>query len=357
MSTTLSAARSANNTLWSVVDRLRRGLAINSIVDLSRPAQVNPYVVVDEPLRDLDILTDLLQCSCSIFSGYYLQAFTVLSNNANVRTLRVIDQLNPSRTSVSTAIGNYGKTYFESFDDELNEVPSFEDNSKIIYENESLAVGKLLELDIDVPSQSNEKGVEVVKANKFKIPVMVSIRPAFVDSTTLTHIFSSSKNKPSADDRWNLVKAKQIAFFRDMVMMRDIIDAHRRTLAKDSSGVYESINDRRRNNSLMAITTNSTSFGDASNIVMITRETERALSRELKGQLSNPRVRARLFDDTYLILLFVVDEDFEQVTIYHRGQDTPQRVRFADIKRSEKGKGPDITGILASFVQQNAPTF
>lgn len=348
IATGLMAAR---GTITGVIDTIRNGQSLTSITDLSRPTQINPIVVLDKPLRESEAITSILQSLCSIYSAYYLQAFELVCNVDRIETLRVLDRLNPTRSVQRNSLYKAGnvKAGNESFDDlhvDANGVPALEAaRSNEIYEDDSLAVGKLLSVEFTEAS-----------GNKVKIPIMVSIRPVPVPSDTMTHIVSAKGKDNSFAERWFLWRSGQISFFKDLIGCTDLLDAHTQTLAKDKSGIYMDIVNNRSRNKLMSILRGDAGLNECSNIFVISRETEKAINRNINGRISDERTRKTIFDNTYLMLLCVVDEGFETVTIYHRGLKRPTVARFSELKRSERGKGPDITDILTAYLTSTIPS-
>lgn len=381
----IPAALSAGKTLMSrLVKAVQNGSKISSLADFSMPSRVEPLVLVDAPLAEQPYMTDILKFSLTTFSGYYMQAAALVQPVGKINTLKVLDQMNPNRAyqlnsrSVRDAIKagpvpvfsgeafQDGLPALETFDTpmEPNLIVSVEDqeekddekkkpegvrssdaeNTKKFYEIENLAVGKLLNIEF----QDGD--------NRATVPVMIRLIPTKVPSKVLTHIFTATTKNSSWKERYHLWRAGQISLVRDLIFSVDLVDQHRKALINDTSNVYAAITDRRRKNLLSSGLTNSPSMSDASNIAVISKETAKQISREMAGRLENLEVRKKLFNATYLILLVVVDEQWERVTIYHRGLDTPTELSFREIKSAEKGKGPDITEILKAYQLGSTPT-
>ena len=129
-------------------------------------------------------------------------------------------------------------------------------------------------------------------------------------------------------------------------------------MLNDQSGIYKEIMKRKRKGLWSTIFSLGTrpSVAKASNIMIISDQTAAQVEQVVGGKLSNPRVRAKLFQDTLLMLLFVVDTRFEMVTIYHRTIDQPTELPLKSIK-SGSSKQPDVMEILKSYQQQQAPRF
>jgi hypothetical protein len=341
-----------------------KGGKIGSLADLARPARVEPLVLVDQSIADQPYMEDIMKMSLTTFAGYYMQAVAMVMNVGRIDTLKVLDSLNPTRSegSLTQAVKDavwskesyaQGLPSLEAFQQPMepglilsledaggNRAPSLsveDDSIKKLYEVENLAVGKMLNVELKDGENSG------------KLPVLIRLLPTKVPSKVLTHIFTATTKNTSWKERYHLWRAGQIRFVRDLMFSIDLIDEHRKALINDTSNVYMTITDRRRNNLTKAAATGTPSMADASNIAVISMATAKDIGRTLAGKIEQVSVRKKIFDATYLMLLVVVDERWERVTVYHRGVDMPTELSFKEIKNSEKGKGPDITEILKAY--------
>lgn len=342
---------------------------VSSLSDLSKPARVEPLVLIDKPLAEQPYMEDVLKLALTTFTGYYLQAVAMVMNVGRVETLRVLDSLNPHRSvgdlsNIKDAVWSkesyaHGLPSMESFSQpmepdlivsiEASDPTKTDDKSRLaasvdkLYEVENLAVGKLVNVELKDGEHTG------------KLPVLIRLIPTKVAPSVLTHIFTTQSKNSSWKERYHLWRAGQIRLVRDLIFSVDMVDEHRKTLINDTSNVYATITDRRRTNSVKSIMTNAPSMADASNIAIISKETARDIAGVMHGKIDSVKIRKQLFDTTYLILLIVVDEQWERVTMYHRGLDAPTEMSFREIKSSEKGKGPDITEILKAYQLGSTP--
>lgn len=375
-----AAGSSAAKGLMSVVlNAAKSSMSISSLADLARPCRVEPIAIIDNVLADQPYMQDLMKVATSQFAAYYLQAVNMVMGVGKIDTLKVFDSLNPMR-SVGVDIGaavfskeNYseGLPSLEAFQQKIlgstlaqedrayyqfsleaeaatDGVPKKPPMSSIsggdgakIHEIENLAVGKLLNVDIN----------DAKTGTKAKLPVLIRLVPAVVPSEALTHIFTGG-GRDSWSHRFFLVKTGQIQFWRDFVLGQDMIDAHMKNLMSDRSGVYKEINDRRRNNVVKSVTSGRVSLADASNIAIISSNTLKTTASQLYARMDDMSVREKIFDNSYLLLLMVVDERWGRVTIYHRGVDLSSSYRLEDIKMAEKSKGADIGELFKLFSKQ-----
>lgn len=208
---------------------------------------------------------------------------------------------------------------------------------KAASESVNLSVGKLLEVTI------NSDGSEAT------FPIAVRLIATIVAAPILVHILGDGVRDSTFRERWHLYKAGQLQFWKDIVLCQDMIDAHKKALLKDTSGAYDEILARRAGNSAVSAITGSPSVGTASNIMVITSQTAKELELEIGGKLKDPRTREKVFNQTYIMLMVVVDPEWEQVTVYHRGIALPSEIAVKELKNINKGSGPDIGDILKAY--------
>jgi len=226
---------------------------------------------------------------------------------------------------------------------------NFGDTIDDIHDVPNLAVGKMLEVNIE------DGGARAT------FPVAVRLIVNSVDSETLVHILGDGVKDSSTTERWHAWRSGAISL-ADMIFAIDAIDAHRSALMKDKSGSYAEIMRRRRNNGLTTLRSGiadpktRTSIGTASNIVVMTEETQKKLERQANIRFSNAAQRKTLFEMSYLMFIAVVDTEWEHVTFYTRGIALPTELTVKQIQSSAKGSGPDVAEILKAYRLGNAPT-
>jgi hypothetical protein len=329
-----------------------------SLIEASQATRVEPITLIDSRVEHLPYITDVLQALTSIFTGYYLQAASLSINIGKIDVVKFLDRLNPSRDpwvgvlstealllredSYQTQLPVMGQPIgLENFGLEASQVG---DNAKEIRENTNLSVGKMVEVTIDQGDQ------------KATFPINIRLIASVIDPTVLSHILTDGAKDVSLAERWHLFRANQIEFIRDLILCQDLIDERKKILIRDK-GQYAEILKRRRNNAISTFVTGNTSLATASNIVVVSQETINEIQRNQGFKLSSTAVRERIFKDTYLMLMVVIDANHDYVTIYHRSIDTPTELTVRQIKSSAKGSGPDITEILKAYQLGNSPSY
>jgi hypothetical protein len=391
------------DTAMRGVSAANRALASehNSLTEFTRIARVEPIVMLEEGTRTLPYITDILQTLTSIFAGYYMQAVSLEVNVGNIETRRLLEKFNPNRdvvgpdagfiqrevarglgmedykwglpdpfspptasmeamqtaertvTTQTTKYDAHGvptvtsQTQTTQTTEDVPEEPMRvdfgRDPGSAITQMNSLSVGVMLNVNVE----SN--------GHKAAIPVTVRLMPNLMPSDVMLAILSHAERDTTAKARYHAWRSGELSFIRDIVLCQDLIDAHRETLRKDRTGIYAEILKRRQKNTAASASTGNVSIATASNILVMTQATARKLEARTAGKLSNAAFRARVFDATYVMLMVVVDTDYEQVTIYTRGLAGSTTVSVKAMKNAAKGSGPDVGEILRAYQLGQSP--
>jgi hypothetical protein len=376
-------------TINGIVD-IWRSAKSDSLIDYTRVTRVEPVCLIDAEALFLDAISEVQQSLLSIFSGYYLQAAAISTTVGRIDVLRHLDKLNPRRNGAdSLASGASVLMAMESYKDRLptfgdkrialeaetvtrngtstrpnqaggtdttttsdtsttvstnSEISFGRDTADILSEVSNLSVGKMLSVEITDGD------------HKASIPVAVRLIASTVPSSNLVHILSIGNKDNSVKERYHAWKAGRLSFVKDLIFCQDLIDAHRKNLMKDKDGIYSSIIARQRANQVSTIVSGNPSIATASNIVVMTADTARKLENEIMGKLNTFSVREKVFKETYIMLMAVIDARYDMVTFYHRGIDGHTEVSVRDLKSSNKGSGPNVSEILKAFQVGNSPS-
>ena len=390
----------------------------DSLVRFTRATRVEPIALVDQRLVHLPYMGDVMQTMSSIFIGYYLQAVSLAVNVGRINVIRLLDSLNPHRDVadasaafltdslagkapkfLSTESYMFGLPSLESLETDLERdlfaeaaarkkqqdeknmkdtlqniagskvgkfvqsqgqgdvgeevnpngirggVSNKSDLQKLVTEATNLSVGKLIEVTIE----DGDK--------KATFPIMVRVISTIVNGPTLVHILSDqSRWYATAKERFHMWRAGQLEFVRDLVLCQDLIDEHRRALLNDKSGAYKEILERRAGNAVASAMTGTPSVATASNIVVLSKQSAKEIEQVTGGRFTDVKFRNRLFDRSYVMLMAVIDPEWEQITIYHRGIALPTEMMLKELKATNKGTGPDISEILKAYQLGQSPS-
>lgn len=324
----------------------------STLTDVTRSTRVEPIVMMESRLRQETAMTDVLQTLSSIFAGYYLQAVAVLTKVNGVEVVRTLDRLATERSPVDAfgteayrfALPNYDtKTVGQA---SLESLPSVEDRGlNELTTVTNLAVGKLFEVNVGTGDQ------------KVTIPMSIRLNVKDINAQGLVHILASGVKDNSAKERYHRWRAGELTFIKDLLLCQDIIDARKQAMLEDKTDTLARIEQRRNKNRLSGILSGKASLNDASGIVVISSETAEEIEKEIGGKLSKFKHREAMFKNAFVMLMVVVDTEWERVTIYHRGIEDESELSYRDLQTANKRTGPDVVELLKAFQAGNAPRY
>jgi hypothetical protein len=365
-------------TVASVVNKIKDDVTnyytTKSLTEATKLTRVEPLTIISKDLINLEYMPDVAQSLLSIFCGYYLQAVSMLTKVSDVEVVRILDKLNPDRDETGFLLTE--QTSRESIknlvlENYIHSLPTHssiavegtdEDNIKFINEVNNLSVGKLLNVVICYDKSAkgpwnNDDFKEERKEGNVSIPVSVRLLASVIPNATISHLLAYKKDDNSLVERFHSWRGGRISFIKDLIFCQDLIDEHKRALIGDETGTMQEIMRRVNNSKKFGLLTKNPSLVSASNLFVISEEIARELESKLGGKLSNPKIRNKAFENTYAMIIAVVDREWERVTFYSRGISASTDVSIKELKTASKGKGMDITDILKSFSMGSQPSF
>ena len=340
-------------------------LTDSSLTSITKLTRAEPLTIISKDCSNLEYLPDILNTTCNIYAGYFLQAVAMLTRVNDIEVVRLLDRLNPDRDSTGfllqgrmateSAVHLLKSSYVHSLPTreimamEQDEPMISTQNQKTIYETANLAVGKLL--NVRITTQTNDGCDKAVD-----IPVSVRLSPALLDEESLTFLFTHRKSDTDIIERYHSWRSGRISLISDMIFCQDLINEYRRAAIKDKTGTLQEIVRRANNARSYGLLTKNPSLAVASNIYILSKETAAAIEAKVGQRFNNPKGREKILEDTYAMVIGVVDTEWEQVTFYFNGIAYPSTFKISSMKGG-KNKGPDIGDVMKSLLEGKAPTF
>lgn len=374
--------------------RLYSNTQDNSLIEATRSARVEPLTLISKNCSSLEYLPDISQGVLDLFIGYYLQAVALLASIEDVRVVRFLDKLNPDRDLNDVMLFESYKNKFamaeecykfklpmakmdkesqlfdaqlqyaaersvlditvntpEAFDtpEDLSLVGSYDphkDTSATLRETADLSSGKL----INVTIKMNENSVTV--------PVSFRLASTLTPFGIIKNIFTYHKDDNTFIERFHAWRSGRISLIRDLILCQDLIDESKKTMMQDSNNIFSEIVKRVNNNKKYGLLSDNPSLAVSSNIFIINEEEAASVAADLGGKFGSKIVMRKIFDNSYAMIIVVIDREWEMVSFYSRGITAPTTISVKDIKkRAKKENGTDILNILKSYNLGSAPTF
>lgn len=365
-----TALTAVGKTIDYVKSRFVNHLTDNSIVKLTSLTRAEPIVVVSQDCANVEYLPLLMNNLCSIFSGFYLQAVAIMTNaSVDVEVVRILDALNPNRDETGYLLqsrhasesSSYGVTFAKesyTFSLPTKTVLAMEDTQrqsdviKVIYESENLAVGKLLNVDFQVACGENGEERKVTS-----IPVSIRLAPVILAQSSINYFFKHKKEDNGIIERFHSARAGRIEFIRDLIFCSDLIREYRKAAILDKSGTIQEIQRRATANRGYGLLTKNPSMAMSSNMFVLSSETAQEIEGATGLRFSKALEREKLLGGTYAMVIAIIDQERELITLYFDGLANAATMSVRSLKASSKSKGPDVGDIMRTLMEGRAPTF
>jgi hypothetical protein len=353
-----------------------------SLVSASASVRVEPYVLVDARATRLPYTKDAMMLAQKLYSSYYLLANAAENTIAGAKISKRLDKFATDRDlrSATThflgmeakapeylSLESYqfglpfvgeaaGLNRWADYSTEANDPTkgakpegnkngdgaSFKTNN-VITDVQNLAVGQMLDVTI---TDGNQSGT---------IPVMVRMRPLGMDPHALSEIIALGGESDKIGPRWQKFRLGDIPSFMDLVTKQDQVRRYRQALYADKSGYFRKALARSNKALLATAMTGTPSIGDAVSIAIVTRQTLLEAEEKMDGPISDFEVRQNVFDRGMMMMMIVLDEDAEVVTIYTRDIDDVAKYTLRDLKSSASSNNNDLADIMKNYLEGRVP--
>lgn len=334
-----------------------RAVKAESLIDYTAVSRVEPIVIIDNDCIHTEIVNNVMQSLLTMFAGYYLQAFNISVNIGKINVRGKLDSLNPNRNPLNSIDSNNYWLSLESYNDKLpllntdaigndNDAittTSQKENLVTIKDLSNLSVGKLINVDV---TDGDNKGT---------ITLSVRLMANNIPTEALINLLSEDNNKKNAKERYYAWKAGRLKFIKDIVFCADLIESHKKKMLSDKTGLYADILKRRKDNKLSTLVSGNPSLATASNMVVVSKDTLEEIERVNVMKFSNFSDREKIFKETSLMIIAVIDKKWDMVTFYHRGISESSTISDKAMTVGNKNNGPDITQILKAYQMGSAP--
>lgn len=372
----IAAVNATTTTVAKALDYFKNNVAGHftdtSMTAITKLTRAEPLTVISNDCSNLSYLPDLMNTLCSVYSGYYLQAVSMLTQIRDVEVVRILDRLNPDRDSTGFLLAGrmatenaYNRNHSYKYSLPTARVMAMESDrnhladpkvdrvaQSALYEASNLAVGKLLNVPISVVTKANEE-------KTINMPISVRLSPTLVPVETVNYIFTHRSVSP--DDwfeKWHAWRAGRIGLIKDAIFSQNMIDEYRRAAIKDRSGTLQEIVRRAANAKTYGVLTNNPSLAVSTNLYILSKSAAMAIEQKTGYKFSSGSGRKKLLEGTYGMIIVVVDPDREMIDFYYRDIEQPTRISVRSLQAAAKKKdGVDIADVMRSLLEGKTPTF
>ena len=383
-------------SLDGLINAIQSANSPASLTEFAKQSMINSRVYIEKNLATDEILTPLMQNIMSLYCGLVFTAVNLNQNICGSKTVRDIsstvssaeafDARQKSNTFDSTM--SLMKDYFVgSNKDNLlnrpyasmkrnnansaNRTQIINDNRQI--DNRRYSASTKIDLKPNSVIDPEPKSVSLPSGRILNIPMitdgnstfnlqlLIQLFPFFIESDVAQE-FIDLNFTPSFWRRFTQFKAGEISFFKDFIFSCDLREKRMKALIKDKTGGLADMINKQKN----AVASHWMNFirkpgtekiNIASTILILNKNSvDKALSRN-GIDLKSSSNRKKFFENSYCMMLVVVDQMYNEVEIYYNGIEAVSTFKYEQIKRESKKDSTDFVSIMKSYAQGLAPKF
>jgi hypothetical protein len=353
--------------LLKVLNPLKGAEYSKSLPGLVKKTMVNSSVYIEDALVNHDISVPLLGTLNQIYISYILTALNLYNSVDSYSMVKsylgrvATEGLNDHIVDIEDVINNkFGISNEDiSMESENTKLYTIEDSVK------HLVTGRLIEFkfNITAPVTLKDKSgntLDAVEQREVLVPIYVQLLPIYMSNEVSKAIITL--NFPmSIKQRWAQVKAREIRFFRDFILCVDLLSKHRKALRADNSNVLSDFYFKKSKNQAKYVS--SSVLGQqknnlASSMLIMTKDTFTTACADSSLDFTKFSDRQKFFNESYAMIVCIVDEMYDIVDIYYNGIQHHTEVSFKAINSVGGSKsGIDITEVMKTIAKGNAPKF
>lgn len=381
-------------SLDGLINAIQSANSPTSLTEFAKQSMINSRVYIEKNLATDEILTPLMQNIMSLYCGLVFTAVNLNQNICGSKTVRDIsstvssaeafDARQKSNTFDSTM--SLMKDYFvgsnkdnllnrpyasmkRNSDNDANRTQIISDNRQIDNRNYSTKIDLKTNsvIDPEPKSVSLPSGrilnIPMLTDGKstFNLQLLIQLFPFFIE-TDVAQEFINLNFTPSFWRRFTQFQAGEISFFKDFIFSCDLREKRMKALIKDKTGGLADMINKQKN----AVASHWMNFlrkpgtekiNIASTILILNKNSvDKALNKN-GIDLKSSSNRKKFFENSYCMMLVVVDQMYNEVDIYYNGIEAVSTFKYEQIKRESKKDSTDLVSIMKSYAQGLAPKF
>lgn len=348
----------------TILDRLKAQTS-ETLMDYNNIARAEFDTLVDQCLNGDPSLMPILETVHSFVTSQYLLASSLGQNIGKISVRNHLDRLNPHRKpgdlgaiadswdqlAGSMEAYRFGlpnpknKLAMEADEHDRHEaLVNMRDNEKAMIDSTNFVVGKNISVEV---TDGHARGTVVAN---------VSLSIKYINTPAIVGIYGSLGHPSTANERKWGYKVGDLRLVRDIIFTCDALDELAERAFNPSYKEASRLMLTKYRNQMSGFLSGNPSVASCAAIMILDSSTAQAIEAKAGGRLSDYHFRQKLFKDTTLMSMVVVDREWNSATFYHRNIEAHSEVPFQSLESAAKKQNFSITDILKSYSAGRAPT-
>ena len=318
-----------------------------SLSESIKDAMVSSTVYFEEDLfDDRPLLENLLGMINQIYGGYILSTLGLDSMIGDCRVRDMLKRIATEEFVTSVELADHAMAKF------LDEPVAMEATTAKIVDRDStdLRIGAGKTLEVQFVLSKDVKVTAYVHVQLFPVPLAPQVASTLI----------SLNYHDSLAQRWKKFRAKEISFWSDFLFCSYELKRMDTALRKDKTNVLAGALVRRSNaltRAWLSILDIKKSSNTASTVLIIDKRTFQRACADAGVVFTSATDRNAFFKKSMMLMVLVVDQDYQTVDMYTHGLSQYGSYPFSSIEKVSKGGGLDMKTLMALLSQGQSPRF
>lgn len=326
--------------------------ANGNIVKLVNSLSVEPIILTTEAARRSPAYKNAVNMLLDMFSGYYLQAFQIMTELHGLDAKIAISTLN-NRNNSYISKNNYLADLFSK-------------ESFLISKEKAGTTSKFLEND--VRSWYEQRTLEVAITTKVgggskeektvTIPIIVRAQVVESDLKTILNFMEPNTNHDKSFlARFREWRSGGISLM-DLLFVQDLRAEYRKNKLQDKDDILSIVNDRSKSSMLKKFNNGIKGFEGLYTMLLMNETETREFSNFVKGDISKPKFKEDLLKAASAIMYCSLDDDYERAAFFITDTQVETVVPFKKLdKKAGKNNSDDMLEIVKAILSGRPMAF
>lgn len=359
ISTVANAIPPFAKTVTGIFNSLAGEVKDNTNVSLTsyvKSGRIMSRVFIDASIAQDPVTTDILKTVHTQYCAFILialQMSQLVSKSQNVQDILRVVATEDSKIHEDIS-GEFAMEVMQS-EPANNKKTTEQVSGKVVSfaGDNHIPSGKVIEVTMTNPENPE---------HKVTVNIFVQLTPYIVPAD-LAVLFVVKDKSPTFYQRWIQWRTGEIAFFKDLILQCDRAKTREKLLKMDPSGAAAAmIQAQTKSRWAFAANLSKESPQKAHNIantvLIFSQETMDRAKVDGGIDFSDYRSRQDYFNSTYALMIVVVDQMYNQVTIYYNSIEEAATYSFDQMQSATKnGSSTDLVSIMNALNQGRTPKF
>lgn len=351
------------------------GAVDGNIVRLVNTLSVEPIIFTTENARRSSAYRSSVNMMLDIFSGYYIQAFKILTEVYGLNAELSISLLNNRNSVISK--NNYVADLFsnESFLISKEQKTKIEtstrpngisstDDMRSWYMQRSLEIAITVNRREFVETTDDQTGDitnrQTTHTNNYTMIIPITVR-AQVWEVSVDDIINFMEPTNSIDKgfmaRWREWRSGGISLV-DLLFARDLVAEYRKNKIKDSEDIMAVVNKRKVTSLVKKASHGYKGFEGLYSMILMSDDDMVRFNSFVKGDITKPKFKETLLDAASAMLYCSLNDDYERAAFYITDTQLETVIPFNKLeKNAGKNNSNDMVELVKAILSGRPMTF